>query len=176
MNEDFQQQYNKSLETSHTIKFTTTMDNIYSEQQQSQSAQPVTRDELAQLFQAFLINNNTNNHSIRVPTPPKYDGQRLASAIDNWFITVERYLQFHSFTTSRWVEFAITLLEHDVMRWYNRITQGVYNYFTTWDSLKQALELEFKPRYSTRAIRDRLADLKQVTSIHAYTTEFQNIL
>ncbi|KAG1532466.1 hypothetical protein G6F51_013092 [Rhizopus arrhizus] len=46
----------------------------------------------------------------------------------------------------------------------------------TWEQFKQGLEYAFKPTYSEQNARDRLANIRQTSSVSEYVDEFQDIL
>ncbi|KAG2192115.1 hypothetical protein INT47_012407, partial [Mucor saturninus] len=143
----------------------------------SQGNAAITRDDLAHILNALLINNN-NQHEpvsrVQIPLPPHYDGTRQVAIIDNWYSAVERYLTFNNFDETRWVEYAVSLLSHRAQLWWNRINrQGTLH---SWEGFKAALNLEFKPQFSNRSPRDRLFELKQTQSVRQCIHQFQDIL
>ncbi|KAG2190864.1 hypothetical protein INT47_013275 [Mucor saturninus] len=137
----------------------------------------VSRDELANILN-FIYNNNNNKpaNNIRIPTPPTYDGTRSVSVIDNWYVSVERYLQFNNFDESRWTEYGVTLLTGRAQLWYARATQRINHNLHNWTVFKSAIDAEFKPQFAARSARDRLFDLKQTHHIQDYIHNFQDIL
>lgn len=147
-------------------------------------ANTVSRDELANILNIIYNNqnnsnnNNSNNHSnnnVRVPTPNTYDGARIISVIDNWYASVERYLNFNNFDKTRWVEYGVTLLTGRAQLWYARVTNNNTTFFT-WELFKTAMDGQFKPQFAARSARDRLFDLKQTNTIQQYIHSFQDIL
>ncbi|KAI7878983.1 uncharacterized protein EV154DRAFT_53956 [Mucor mucedo] len=126
----------------------------------SHTQNTVSRDELANILNFIYNNNNKPANNIRIPTPPTYDGTRSVSVIDNWYVSVERYLQFNNFDESRWTEYGVTLLTGRAQLWYARATQRINHNLNSWTVFKSAIDAEFKPQFAAQSARDRLFDLK----------------
>ncbi|EIE84465.1 hypothetical protein RO3G_09175 [Rhizopus delemar RA 99-880] len=140
----------------------------------------VNMQDLAQLIAtavASAINNKpeNNQNSVRIPIPSTYSGERSAAVINLWIQEVERYLSFYSVHPNRWIAYAVTLLRGRSQKWWNHITQKQEEP-QTWEKFKHDLEYAFKPSYSEQAARDRLANIKQTSSITEYADAFQDIL
>ncbi|KAG1322416.1 hypothetical protein G6F62_010257 [Rhizopus arrhizus] len=118
------------------------------------------------------INENTN---VRIPIPSSYSGERSAAVINLWLQEVERYLEFNCVTQQRWLPYAITLLRGRAQKWWNQLSQKKAE-STTWERFKIDLEYAFKPSYSEQSARDKLASIKQMTSVSEYADAFQDIL
>ncbi|KAG2190417.1 hypothetical protein INT47_006475, partial [Mucor saturninus] len=129
---------------------------------------------LLQQQQLQQTSQQAGNGHVKIPTPPLYDGARDVTKIDNWYTSVEHYLNFNNFDKSRWVTYAISLLTDHARLWYYRVKK-TYD-LTTWEMFKAYMDIEFKPKYTLQSTRDRLFELKQTSSVQQYINDFQNIL
>ncbi|KAG1488037.1 hypothetical protein G6F54_012300 [Rhizopus delemar] len=126
---------------------------------------------------ATAINNKSTNENanVRIPIPSSYNGERSAAIINLWLQEVERYLEFNCVPQQRWLPYAITLLRGRAQKWWNQLSQKNEE-SVTWEKFKIDLEYAFKPSYSEQSARDRLASIKQTTSVSEYADAFQDIL
>ncbi|KAG1177351.1 hypothetical protein G6F36_010832 [Rhizopus arrhizus] len=136
--------------------------------------------DLAQLIAsavATAINNKpeNNQNNVRIPIPSTYGGERSAAVINLWIQEVERYLSFYNVHPNRWISYAVTLLKGRSQKWWNHLIQKQEEP-QTWEQFKQGLEYAFKPTYSEQNARDRLANIRQTSSVSEYVDEFQDIL
>ncbi|KAI7885951.1 uncharacterized protein EV154DRAFT_521619, partial [Mucor mucedo] len=89
---------------------------------------------LLQQQQLQQPSQQSDNGHVKIPTPPLYDGTRDVTKIDNWYTSVEHYLNFNNFDKSRWVTYAISLLTDHARLWYYRVKK-TYD-LTTWEMFK----------------------------------------
>ncbi|EIE82979.1 hypothetical protein RO3G_07684 [Rhizopus delemar RA 99-880] len=120
-------------------------------------------------------NTESTNSHIRIPIPSTYAGDRNAATINIWIQEVERYLQFYNVPSNQWIPYAVTLMRDRAQKWWNRLTEK-NEQSTTWERFKLDIEYAFKPSYSQQAARDRLANVKQSSSVIEYVDAFQDIL
>lgn len=115
------------------------------------------------------------HNSVKVPPPGLYNGERNPTVITLWCQNVERYLNFYSLPANQWVPYAVNLLRGQAQTWWNRLCVN-YTEPTTWEAFKEKLNSEFKPAYSLKSARDRLANCRQETTVTDYVEKFQDIL
>ncbi|KAG1032143.1 hypothetical protein G6F43_013823 [Rhizopus delemar] len=136
--------------------------------------------DLAQLIAsavATAINNKpeSNQNNVRIPIPSTYGGERSAAVINLWIQEVERYLSFYNVHPNQWISYAVTLLKGRSQKWWNHLIQKQEEP-QTWEQFKQDLEYALKPTYSEQNARDRLANIRQTSSVSEYVDEFQDVL
>ena len=98
--------------------------------------------------------------------------------VQAWLFSLDCYFRAANIVSDRQkINFAVCLLQGHAAQWYRLqcVRAPEDEPFTTWDDLKAALEKQFKPVNCEKRARDRLAALKQVTSVNRYIQEFTNV-
>ena len=113
--------------------------------------------------------------AVKVPPPSSYNGERNPTVIDLWCQNVERYLTFYNLPTDQWVSYAVNLLRGRAQTWWNRLCSRE-TVPTQWEPFVVKLNDEFKPAYSLKSARDRLANCRQESTVTRYVEAFQDIL
>ena len=121
-------------------------------------------------------NANTSNNSPRVkPTrPDTYSGTRNIKELDSWLFMVEQYSKVTRLTSQETVQFAVTLLRGDAAVWWRNHIQTYTPdlQISKWNEFMNGISQEFKPVNASWRARDRLASLRQKTSVQTYTSAF----
>lgn len=144
-------------------------------QNQPDPSQDVMQQLLATMTQLLLKQQDTG-FSIKLPAPEKYDGTRSTKVIENWFASVERYLSLsqHKNNPDIWYMYAASYFSDNAQTWWRRQQEAKVR-VGSWQHFKEMVLNEFKPKNAHRAARDRLAMLKQTSTVSAYLNEFQDI-
>lgn len=148
----WQREQNEAINALHTQLLTT--------QQQMQAIQPA------------------NQAAVRIPKPPVFDGMREPSAL-NWSYQMETYLQAHRIPldTTTAVTTAAGFLSGGALTWYRLrqqvdVLRGISQPFSTWSAFRDALIARFTSISPEDAARQRLAQLRQRTSVRQYAQDF----
>ena len=72
--------------------------------------------------------------------------------------------------------YAVSYLKDNMALWWRSVTNGAKDPTIEWKMLKFALIEQFKPANANKLARDRLANLKQTTSVQAYAFAFRAII
>lgn len=114
------------------------------------------------------INANINRGGVKPTKPGTYDGR---DDPELWLYSVDLYFAAASVTTNlAKIAFADALLRADALVW--RRTTMTPN---EWDVWKALLISAFQPVNPSETARDRLARLRQTTSVRAYASLFRTV-
>ena len=127
----------------------------------------------------FKIKLKLSMSLLKPNKPDSFDGTRNAITVRAWLHSVERYLrliqvgQDRKIDTQSGIEFASTFMTGTAANWwYTLVSDDAVP--RTWEAFKLAVETEFVPQDSVLRARDKLARLRQKTSVSAYLSEFRN--
>jgi hypothetical protein len=122
-----------------------------------------------------------STRNVKPAKPKTYDGSRFTDP-DTWLFQFEQYANIVGLTNTEKVQLAATYLEGPAATWwesiYREAEQRAANEelnLPTWTEFKQILVATFKPVNSSKMARDKLATLKQKTSVTAYNAEFMQL-
>lgn len=132
-----------------------------------------SKDGMAELIRQFTT-VLAENKQVRIKEPNTYDGTRDALVIDGWIRSVERYTEFHGWSTEKSCLFATTLLRDRADAWY-RTLEVANDVPTSWLEFKRLLIDFFRPDNSVRIARDKLAALRQTGNLVDYVNAFMDI-
>ncbi|KAM0033603.1 putative matrilysin [Helianthus debilis subsp. tardiflorus] len=132
-----------------------------------------------------VYNNNNNNNapcnfkSFNSAKPLKFSGSQGASALLQWFESIENTFRHVQCLNAREVEFASSVFEKRALTWWNGIMRdrgAEVALAQTWDELQALMMKEFCPRHEIRALEREFDDLKQDGAEHrAYTDRFEEL-
>ncbi|OBZ81557.1 Transposon Tf2-9 polyprotein, partial [Choanephora cucurbitarum] len=131
------------------------------------------KDNMAELIRQFT-SILSENKQVRIKEPNTYDGTRDALLIDGWIRSIERYTEFHGWSTEKSCLFATTLLRDRADAWY-RTLEVSNDTPTSWLEFKRLLIDFFRPDNSVRIARDKLAALRQTGNLVDYVNAFMDI-
>ena len=131
------------------------------------------KDNMAELIKQFTT-MLAENKQVRIKEPNTYDGTRDALLIDGWIRSVERYTEFHGWSSEKSCLFATTLLRDRADAWY-RTLEVANDTPTSWLEFKRLLIDFFRPDNSVRIARDKLAALRQTGNLVDYINTFMDI-
>jgi hypothetical protein len=116
--------------------------------------------------------------AIRIPKPPVFSGVRDPSAL-NWTYQMETYMQAHriNLETPLAVTTAAGFLSGGALTWYRLrqqvdVARGIAQPFADWAAFREALITRFTPMSPEDTARQRLAQLRQRTSVRQYAQDF----
>uniref|UniRef100_A0A251SFU3 RNA-directed DNA polymerase n=1 Tax=Helianthus annuus TaxID=4232 RepID=A0A251SFU3_HELAN len=131
------------------------------------------------------INNNNNNNAqcnfknFNSAKPLKFSGSQGATALLQWFESIENTFRHVQCPNARKVEFASSVFEKRALTWWNGIMRDRGSEVAlaqTWDELRALMMREFCPRHEIRALEREFDDLKQDGAEHrAYTDRFEEL-
>jgi hypothetical protein len=108
--------------------------------------------------------------SIKLPIPGKFDGYR--PEVEQWLFAMEQYLTIADYEEKKWVQFSAMMMTESAAVWWREVwkknTQPKH-----WKSFKKQLTQQFKTIDEKRLARDKLANLRQLTSVQEYIKEFR---
>jgi hypothetical protein len=118
------------------------------------------------------------------PSPPEFKGD--GSDVDNWLFLVDEYLKFFGnlMTDAHRLMYATSLLRGNACTWYQTLLERARNLqpgnlyvsaFASYADFKHQLTTRFGDVNSTQRARDKLAVLKQTSSVLKYATDFSNL-
>ncbi|KAJ0524711.1 putative retrotransposon gag domain-containing protein [Helianthus annuus] len=150
----------------------------------SQQVAAVLPGAVTQVHEIFNNNNNNNNapcnfKSFNSAKPLKFSGSQGATALLQWFESIESTFR-HVQCPKAWkVEFASSVFEKRALTWWNGIMRdrgAEVALAQTWDELRALMMKEFCPRHEIRALEREFDDLKQDGAEHrAYTDRFEEL-
>lgn len=128
--------------------------------------------------QNIVALNNQARQTIEIPhrlkAPPCFDGVRGGMVINDWTTSVESHEELYNWGSERTYLFATSYLSGRAFHWHRQLrkTEGRP---TTWDVFKTLLIEKFRPDNSDLLAHDRLASLRQVSTIESYVESFTDI-
>ncbi|CAI7758786.1 unnamed protein product, partial [Closterium sp. NIES-54] len=108
---------------------------------------------------------------VRASMPDTFVPGKGQPVVRRWLFLVEEYLCLSHVAGEEWAPFAGTLLRGSAVAWW----QSVRPAFQTWQQFKEALVAAYEPINAMARARDRLANLRQCTSVADYIAEFRDI-
>lgn len=170
----------------------------------SQPLQPQAAPDLGSLVQSLaaevqqlraqLVQQQQQQHSVaphaavsiprplplKLGKPPRFGGK--TSEAHSWIRTMRTFLHLHQnpLDSDTCVIWASTFLEASAAQWYQALVAQAQEDpsagFTCWQEFEQAFKNQFEERFPADRARDRLANIKQRTSVAAYVSEFTSLL
>ena len=118
--------------------------------------------------------------SMKLGKPPRFGGK--PSEANAWIRTMRTFLflQQTPLDNDTCVIWASTFLEASAAQWYQALVAQAHEDpsagFTCWSEFEQAFKNQFEERFPADRARDRLAYIRQRTSVAAYVSEFTSLL
>ena len=111
---------------------------------------------------------------IRPPKPDTFDGRHC----DTFIYSLEKLFEYHNETSSeRRVALAITFLRGSALRWYKCAErQDTARQLQQWPAFIQALKDFFEAANTETLVRNKLANLRQLTSVAKYNDLFNGLI
>ncbi|KAL2925724.1 MAGUK p55 subfamily member 7 [Bienertia sinuspersici] len=118
---------------------------------------------------------------VKTPHPKYYDGKRDAKALENFLWDVDNYLKATKTTkVSQKVDVAAMFLSEDAKLWWRSRCESDRSAglppIETWEGMKGELRRHFLPNNTSWVAREKLRNLKHVTTIRDYVKEFMSLL
>src|SRR5262249_35154713 len=119
-------------------------------------------------------------HTIKPNKPETFEGRRDGAQVDRWLFQVYQYCEFVKMKDSDRVPFAALFLRGSAATWWQvkatDANRGQVARIQAWKDFKKALMAQFKPANSVERARDKLANLRQTTSVKTYADTFRNLV
>ena len=117
--------------------------------------------------------------NLKPAKPETFDGRSRNPA--QWCFQVDCYFRAVNVNEdSVKLAFAVSLLRGPASEWYRlrekRVEQGLEPAFDTWIALKTALVARFQTVNAAQVARDKLAQLRQVSSVRDYISSFNALV
>ena len=114
---------------------------------------------------------------IRPPQLNSYSGACDLAKVRDWLMEMEQYANFFSLNmlNGEAVDTVAMWLTGDAGTWW-RSLKSLRATPRSWDAFTDAFRRQFVPVNSEEKIRQQLKDLKQTTSVQAYTTRFRQLI
>ena len=135
---------------------------------------------VAQCNQA-LNNNNApcNFKTFNSAKPSKFSGTQGATALLQWFESLESTFRHVQCPNERKVDFASSVFEKRALTWWNGVMRdrgADVALAQMWEELRALMMKEFCPRHEIRALEREFDDLKQDSGEHrAYTDRYEEL-
>ncbi|KAJ0592425.1 putative transcription factor interactor and regulator CCHC(Zn) family [Helianthus annuus] len=135
---------------------------------------------VAQCNQA-LNNNNApcNFKTFNSAKPSKFSGSQGATALLQWFESLESTFRHVQCPNERKVDFASSVFEKRALTWWNGVMRdrgADVALAQTWEELRALMMKELCPRHEIRALEREFDDLKQDSGEHrAYTDRYEEL-
>jgi hypothetical protein len=118
-----------------------------------------------------------NGSKLAQPAPFKGSDEKHVH-VQAWLFSLNCYFRAANIVLDRHkIDYAVCLFQGHASQWYRlqclRVPDG--EPYATWADLQQALVKQFTPVNYEKRARDRLAALKQVTSVRRYIQEFTDL-
>ena len=129
-------------------------------------------------------NNNNNNAQCNFKTfnsakPLKFSGSEGATALLQWFESIESTFRHVQCPNERKVDFASSVFQRRALTWWNGIMRdrgAEVAMELTWEEFKDLMKKEFCPRSEIRALENEFYYLKQDSGENrAYTDRFEQL-
>jgi Retrotransposon gag protein len=113
---------------------------------------------------------------IKMNKPPMFHG-RPGESVEDWIFALEQYFSVVPIRPGRQILFAASYLQGSAATWWRqRFELNTPSSAITWDVFTAGLRAQFRPINAAKLARDRLATIRQVTSVADYVARFQNIM
>ncbi len=111
---------------------------------------------------------------IRPPKPDTFDGRHC----DTFIFALEKLFAYHGETNSeRRVALAVTFLRGSALRWYKCAElQDTSRVLQQWPTFIEALKAFFESSNTETLVRNKLANLKQLSSVAKYNDLFNGLI
>ncbi|CAI7812649.1 unnamed protein product, partial [Closterium sp. NIES-53] len=108
---------------------------------------------------------------VRASMPDTFVPGKGQPVVRRWLFLVEEYIRLSHVAGEEWAPFAGTLLRGSAVAWWQSLRPAIQ----TWQQFKEALVASYEPINAMARARDRLANLRQRTSVADYIAEFRDI-
>ena len=112
---------------------------------------------------------------LKIPAPSRYDGRRDPDTIRSWLLEMSNYASFHGLTPPQRIAIVPFYLSGPAATWWTALRAND-EVPLGWGGVEDAFKKEFLPKNHISRLRTQLTDLKQTTSVAAYSAAFRQIL
>ena len=95
--------------------------------------------------------------------------------IDDWLLSVNRYLSATNTNENKWVLHAVSLLESEALSWWNSVerTDGRQTATYSWEEFEKVMLDRYVPEGSETVAINKMSTWKQTGSVTAYIRQFR---
>ena len=115
--------------------------------------------------------------TLKLINPAPFSGK---TSIGSWIFQVENFLNGHpGISDKQGITYASALLEGEAATWWQAqsLDRTTFKELrNNWSRFKEAITDYFTPVNSKKQARDRLAALRQTSSVRTYATEFRKVI
>jgi hypothetical protein len=130
------------------------------------------------MLMTLQAQNNTGIQAskVKLPVPSHLSGERDAVEVDNWLADVDHYFKVTSFPSDNQLDFAVTLFGNKAKTWWRRLQANKSSDVPkSWEELKDAVKVAFRPAGSYLHARSQFASLYQSGSVVTYIEKFEEL-
>jgi len=123
----------------------------------------------------LTTNINPEKSSSKIEKPNKFSGNK-PNEIDDWLLSVDRYLSATNTDESKWVLHAVSLLESEALSWWNSVERadGRRTATYSWNEFEKVMRDRYVPEGSETVAINKMSIWKQTGSIMAYIRQFRS--
>ena len=120
------------------------------------------------------LEKQQSSNPIRPPKPDTFDGRHC----DTFIYSLEKLFDYHGeMNSERRVALAVTFLRGSALRWYKCAErQDTTRQLQQWPSFIQALKDFFEAANTETLVRNKLANLRQLSSVAKYNDLFNGLI
>ena len=171
--------------TQQIAALTQAIQNLMGQQAQQAQFQQIAQEQQAQRVQALQGAaprvDGQDHMRIKLLRPKPYAGATHSGAVENFLFDCRQYfdgMEVHG--PHKRILFAVSLLEGVAKSWWrfqiDQIEKGHATPIQTWGEFELRLRSRFCLINAVQGARDKLDSLKQVASVRAYISAFQNLI
>jgi hypothetical protein len=112
---------------------------------------------------------------IKIPLPAKFKGSREPEAIRKWLLDMNNYSRFYNLTDPQKIALVPYYLDETAAQWWEGI-QEADEIPLAWAGVEDLFRAEFLPKNYISRLRTQLANLRQSTTVAAYSAAFRKTL
>lgn len=106
---------------------------------------------------------------------PEFEG-KPSEDVEEWLFSLQLHFDAHDTAAHKRVKLAAASLRGTALTWWRfQVLSKEDAAPTTWDDFADALTAAFQPINPAKTARDKLANLRQTTSVAAYAHSFRNL-
>ena len=140
----------------------------------------VIRQQQADIIQLQQARDSSQGRLPFKPIKPEFFDGSSKPPIDAWLFQLDQYNASCPMKETSLILFATTLLrDHALQWWRTRLRQEErqgQNPLESWEEFKEIITTQFKQFNSVKIARDKMATLKQTTSVMAYAHRFRQLV
>ena len=148
---------------------------LHLQQQQEQQQQQPQQHQLPVL--SPIANQPQTSRYPKPDKPSAFTGRR-GESVDSWLFQLEQYFNLTELPEDRQAFFAASFFKENAALWWQSWYRSLIGEHpqVTWTEFATAVRTQFRPVNAERIAREKLTNLRQTSSVAAYTHAFRTIL